>query len=53
VLQTDSPTVSPTDPPPEEEEETGEEGGERRALRVAPAVEGLVQLEEKPKARST
>jgi hypothetical protein len=53
IPQTDSPTVSPTDPPPEEEEETGEEGGERRALRVAPAVEGLVQLEEKPKARST
>lgn len=44
---TDSPTVSPS-----ETVEEGE-GGERRVLRVEPAVEGLVQLEEKPKARST
>jgi hypothetical protein len=66
VLQTDSPTTSPSDPP-SEIEEGGEGGGgeERRVLRAATTtaktaaasavavVEGLVQLEENPKARST
>jgi hypothetical protein len=64
VLQTDSPTPSPSDPPSEIEEGGGEE---RRVLRATAAtttttttkaaavavVEGLVQLEENPKARST